>query len=281
MSSRIFAVLVAVFFIINFSFISLQALCEELVYYNPDGGQYYHAKPECKTMRSEYDPLMQAISVSELANAPYSSLSRCVHCFEKAEPTGQPTAGQSYFRHRDDWCNYDTAPEGFLLAQAGEYIAGKELPAGVYTIHGDGFTEGEIQIFSQSGDILHRFLVSGKESASFYLAENMRLLLPQGLTLQNITHVARFQSALEVADITSARYFMLLECPDRQYCVQSKPGMEGSVIVYSMDAEMGLSEPLRYPLTENEPITIDLSGLYNHFVELHNCLIWFTEEGVG
>lgn len=279
MSSRISAVLVAFFFIISCSLFPKQALCEELVYYNPDGGRYYHAKPECETMRSEYYPLMQAISVSELAKAPYSSLDRCVHCFEKVEPTGQPTAGQSYFRHRDEW--YDTAPEGFLLAQAGEYVAGKDFPAGVYTIHGDGFTKGEIQILLQSGNTLHQLLVSGRESASFYLAENMRLLLPQGLTLQNMKHEARFQSVMEVADITSARYFMLLECPGRKYCVQSKPGMAGSVVVYDMDAELGLSEPLRYPLTETEPMIIDLSGLYNHFVELHNCLIWFTEEGVG
>lgn len=257
--------------------IALGEKAENVVYYNPDGGRYYHAKPDCETMSSEYYAMMQPIPVSELDLEPYTALERCVLCFgEELSATPPP-----YFCHREDDLQYAMAPDGFLLDKAGEYTCGVDFPAGIYTFYGDGVTQGEISIFTQDGTPLHTFFVSSRETASFYLVENMRLTLPQGLTMRNMTHVARFQSVLEVTDITSARYFMLLECPGRKYWVQSKPGQEGSLMIYNIEAELGLSEPQCFTLPVDEPVSIDLSGLFNHFVELHNCLIWFTEAGVG
>ena len=251
---------------------------ESVVYYNPDGGQYYHAKPECETMSSEYYSLMQPISEDKLASEPYSALKRCVHCFGRVEWFKKPEESTMEFHYES---NYATAPEGFQLAGAGEYTAGVDFPAGIYTVHGDGLSPGDIHIHTWDGHLLRTFAVSGRETASFYLADGMKLSLADGLSMQSMTFTARFQSVMEVTDITSARYFMLLECPGREYCVQSKPGEAGSLVLYTMDAEMGKAEPQYFSLPEDEPIIIDLSGMYNHFVELHNCLIWYTEEGVG
>lgn len=251
---------------------------ESVVYYNPNGGQYYHAKPDCETMSSEYHALMQPLSEDKLSQEPYSSLKRCGHCFGRVQWFKKPEDGTMEFHYES---SYATAPEGFLMDKAGDYTCGSDFPSGIYTFQGDGVSQGEILVHGQDGKLLHTFGVSGRETASFYFAENMRLSLPQGLTMRAMTHVARFQTVLEVTDITSARYFMLLECPGRTYWVQSKDGLEGTLVIYNMDAELGLCEPQRLLLPEKEPAPIDLSGLYNHFVELHNCLIWFTDAGVG
>ncbi|MBE5793900.1 MAG: hypothetical protein E7323_04380 [Clostridiales bacterium] len=258
--------------------IALGEESESIVYYNPDSGKYYHAKPDCETMSSEYHALMQPISEDELAWEPYSFLKRCMHCFGREQWFKKPEDGTMEFHYES---NYATAPEGFLLDKAGDYTCGSDFPAGIYTIHSDGVNQGEVCVYATDGRLLHTFVVTGRNSASFYFSDGMRLTLPEGLTMQAMIHVARFQTVLEVTDITSARYFMLLECPGRKYCVQRKPGEEGSLILYNMDAEMGNAEPQYFILPQDQPVTIDLSGLYNYFVELHNCLIWYTDAGVG
>ena len=50
-----------------------------LLYYNADGGSYYHADPECSSVNEKYLP-MASFTYGELNEAPYSSLRPCLKC---------------------------------------------------------------------------------------------------------------------------------------------------------------------------------------------------------
>lgn len=50
-----------------------------LLYYNANGGKYYHADPECSAVNSKYLP-MASFTYGQLSEAPYSSLLPCLKC---------------------------------------------------------------------------------------------------------------------------------------------------------------------------------------------------------
>jgi hypothetical protein len=52
---------------------------EMLLYYNPTGGQYYHADEYCSSVKSKYLPLT-AFTYGELDNEPYADLTPCPYC---------------------------------------------------------------------------------------------------------------------------------------------------------------------------------------------------------
>ena len=57
------------------------------LYYNANGGKYYHLDPNCSAVNSKYLP-MASFLYSELGNPPYSSLEPCLKC-------GAPTQAAS------------------------------------------------------------------------------------------------------------------------------------------------------------------------------------------
>lgn len=245
----------------------------KVVYYNPEGGHFYHLRPDCETIRSEYQPLMESLNTERLTQAPYSDLNRCNHCFaEGAEPDRV-----TYFRHNS---TYDTAPEGLVLGE-GVHIVGQDCPAGVYTLRAAGGENCEAYIFAENGDILRSFRFDKAGSASFYLSEGMSIRLPAGCQMTKVARETRFQSVYEKTEISNDRYFVMVECPGLQYWVQAMEGKEGYAAVYSMDAECGLAEPVVTELGGSEPVLINLQGGYDSFVELRNCVIWPAEAGEG
>ena len=50
-----------------------------LLYYNADGGQYYHADPQCEAVNEKYFPMV-SFTYGELGNPPYNSLRPCLKC---------------------------------------------------------------------------------------------------------------------------------------------------------------------------------------------------------
>ncbi len=50
-----------------------------LLYYNQDGGKYYHADPECSSVNAKYLPLA-SFTFGELGESPYNSLIPCLVC---------------------------------------------------------------------------------------------------------------------------------------------------------------------------------------------------------
>ncbi|MBQ2953589.1 MAG: hypothetical protein IJE07_08545 [Clostridia bacterium] len=50
------------------------------LYYNPDGGSYYHIDQYCGKINSRYLPLQGVFLYSQLNDAPYSELEQCKYC---------------------------------------------------------------------------------------------------------------------------------------------------------------------------------------------------------
>ena len=51
-----------------------------LLYYNPTGGEYYHADPNCKSVNHKFQPLAGSFEYSEINDEPYCHLKRCNVC---------------------------------------------------------------------------------------------------------------------------------------------------------------------------------------------------------
>ena len=55
------------------------------VYYNPDGGSYYHSDQNCDSVRSQYLPLTE-LTLGDLLNSPYDELTPCPYCAPPRDP---------------------------------------------------------------------------------------------------------------------------------------------------------------------------------------------------
>lgn len=51
-----------------------------LIYYNPEGGTYYHIDPNCESLNPKYRPLSGVIKWSQIEDAPYDKLEQCKRC---------------------------------------------------------------------------------------------------------------------------------------------------------------------------------------------------------
>ncbi len=51
-----------------------------LIYYNPEGGTYYHIDPNCESVNPKYRPLSGVIKWSQIENSPYDKLEQCKRC---------------------------------------------------------------------------------------------------------------------------------------------------------------------------------------------------------
>ncbi len=55
------------------------------VYYNPDGGSYYHSDQNCDSVRSQYLPLTE-ITLGDLLTSPLDELTPCPYCAPPRDP---------------------------------------------------------------------------------------------------------------------------------------------------------------------------------------------------
>ena len=51
-----------------------------LIYYNPEGGTYYHIDPNCESLNPKYRPLSGVIKWSQIEDEPYDKLEQCKRC---------------------------------------------------------------------------------------------------------------------------------------------------------------------------------------------------------
>jgi hypothetical protein len=51
-----------------------------LIYYNPEGGTYYHIDPNCESLNPKYRPLSGVIKWSQIEDSPYDQLEQCKRC---------------------------------------------------------------------------------------------------------------------------------------------------------------------------------------------------------
>jgi len=59
---------------------------DTVLYYQPDGGEYYHLDPECRRVHPKYLPLRHSFLYSELSSEPYRNLKPCEICGAPAVP---------------------------------------------------------------------------------------------------------------------------------------------------------------------------------------------------
>ena len=53
---------------------------DSVLYYNPEGGAYYHRDQNCKRIHVKFLPLKGSFKYAEIGNVPYSSLKPCIVC---------------------------------------------------------------------------------------------------------------------------------------------------------------------------------------------------------
>ncbi len=56
------------------------------IYYNTDGGKYYHIDANCKSVDKSYRPLQGVFMFAEINNERYKSLLRCIDCDAPSRP---------------------------------------------------------------------------------------------------------------------------------------------------------------------------------------------------
>jgi hypothetical protein len=53
---------------------------EDLLYYNPEGGQFFHFDPHCPTLSERFWPNVQSASMADLIQPHYAALRPCALC---------------------------------------------------------------------------------------------------------------------------------------------------------------------------------------------------------
>ena len=56
------------------------AAADQVLYYNPDGGSYYHADPNCEAVAEKYRPLSGTFTFGQINEPAYADLKCCQRC---------------------------------------------------------------------------------------------------------------------------------------------------------------------------------------------------------
>ena len=59
------------------------------LYYNPNGGEYYHRDQNCRDVNPKFLPLAGTFTFGQINDEPYSKLKRCNVCGAPLRPTQQ------------------------------------------------------------------------------------------------------------------------------------------------------------------------------------------------
>lgn len=139
---------------------------EGFYYYNPYGGRCYHLRPDCASIKEEWQAKMEPFPPERLSEEPYSSLERCQPCFDPPMETVVP-----YVPYASP---YDTADPDTRLDTEGCYRAGEALTPGLYCVTPGSGCDGMLEITAPSA--VFRYELSDMTGCSFYLGENMSVL---------------------------------------------------------------------------------------------------------
>lgn len=245
-------------------------------YVNPNGGKYYHCERECKTIRSTYYAEMIEITEEQLAEEPYTQLTKCNVCFEDNNAIEIPS-GTTKFSYRSE---YDTA-ENDKQYFAGCYHSGISIMHGIYTAKSDAQCMGTLVILDQDLQQLAAYELAGECSVSFYLGDGMSIEVPENCVLQKVVYDPAFQEAYQQMTIRHGRYVTMLEIPGLKYCVKSITGEVGYYVISTIQSEIGQESVTVVEIPEGETVELNLQGAYDVFVEFVNCIVWPSEQGEG
>lgn len=270
--ARILAAMVLLFFSIPFVSLAKTQTC----FVNPNGGLYYHSRRNCERIAEKYWPDMIEISMSQLSEDQYVTLTQCTGCYGAVRPSlANDDPYHTYYKSP-----YDTAEDIFINAE-GTYRVGDTLMPGIYTAWADVNCNGVLLITDALGQVIHTYTIQGAASYTFYLDEGMEVSLPVNISLRKLQRNVGFQQANQRYTIIQSRYITMLEIPGREYYVTNINGKKGFCEISSIESEISCEPAKQFSISDGEVISINLQGNYDAFVEFVNCIVWFEDAGNG
>lgn len=249
---------------------------ENSYYMNPNGGKYYHCERECKTIRSTYYAEMIEITEEQLAEEPYTQLTKCNVCFND-DKANEILSGTTKFFYRSEYDTAETDKQYF----AGIYHSGMSIMPGIYTAKSDAQCIGTLEVLDQDMQQLAIYELTGECSITFYLGKEMSIVVPENCVLQKVVYAPAFQEAYQQTTIRHGRYVTMLEIPGLRYCVKSIAGEAGYYAIATIQSEMGKESVPVVEIADGETVELNLQGAYDVFVEFVNCIMWPSEKGDG
>lgn len=250
----------------------------ECVYYNHDGGEYYHARPDCERIGQGYWNAMTKIAAEDLSDEAFAGLKRCAWCFGETQQPDVPEGKTSWHYESP----FDTGSD-VEITQAGKYVAGVDLNPGVYTAFGGEGACDLLCLRDEHNQGYGTFMMGPGNSCSLYLGEKHSVELPEGCILRRVQYGPELQT-MDRVEVVSRAFYVMYECPGRTYFVSPVEGSDTSCVwVTRINPELGHEELVaeHLYLQPGETVTIDLRQGYDHFLQLQDCVIWPAEEGEG
>lgn len=237
-------------------------------YYIDSATNVYHKKWDCAEINEANRPLL--VEISE----PFWTMQRCELCFSDMSTIPSGTRSFHYMSP------YDTGDTDRNF-QAGVYVEGIDITAGVYAAEAWSESQGELVVLDEGNSIIHDFHMQDGTEITFYLGKHMTLQIPEKCTVQKLVYHPLFQDTKKKTELRHARYVTMLEIPGRLYSVTSLPGEKGYCFISGIPSEYGAEPEIMMEIPVGEMVQIDLRDRYDTFVEFINCVVWPSEDGVG
>lgn len=251
-----------------------------VMYFNPDGGKYYHEERECKAISPEYYALMEEISEDELFRS--SQLKPCPKCctnttMQNAIDSVVLTEGDEYMKTliREIIGNSDT---GFWISKPGRYTAGDDFSEGLYTISVPTDTKAGYSVTYGQNTI--QYIVQGPADYTFFFPAGTLIELSDSCILRDLDREWIFQEQGTSYDIVNARYLTCIQMPAYSYSVTNLPGTKGFVRLSTINSDKGLVDLTTIEVQNGEQRTFRIPLSTYDFVEFVNCRV-YIEKGEG
>lgn len=182
------------------------AQTEETIYYAaPHDTASYHVDPACPLIPSQDRESLLTLTPEALSEAPYQTLLPCTLCFGQLEGNAlEEMARTNPFVYRSRSA-YDTAKNSTLIAQAGAYLAGRDMDPGIYTIEADARCAGEARVLTCDGEALYAYALEGETLCSLYLGEGMTVELPANCRMRRVRYNPVFEDQRQKLTISHRR----------------------------------------------------------------------------
>lgn len=251
-----------------------------VMYFNPDGGKYYHEERECKTISPKYYALMEEISESELSH--FSRLKPCPKCCtntinQNAIDNVALTEGSEYMKALILGIieNSDT---GLWISKPGRYVAGNDFNEGLYTISIPTNTKSGYSV--TYGQNIIQYTVQGPADYTFFFPSGTLIELSDSCILRGLDREWTFQKQDTSYDIINACYLTCIQMPAYQYSVTNLPGTKGFVRLSTINPEKELVDLATIEIQNGERYTFRIPLSTYDFVEFVNCRV-YIEKGEG
>ena len=154
----------------------------------------------------------------------------------------------------------------------GEYLVGRDLPAGLYTFHVAG-GEGSIEVRPSGAPWRRTYAPAADAHYTLYLPERATVSVRGAGTLTDMAHQPLASDTTGEAFTGTGRYLVGGQLVDGHATVRPLPGVEtGYYVLSTMQYEEGMGEePQRVPLRFGSEAVVELR--HGMFIELIDCVL--------